>query len=162
MSISSRTHKLRRGGYLLMIMLFSSPVMASDLILQIDDQFIAYTVDELLALGAEQLDTVTPWTDGIQHFEGVALKTLLDKYDITSGTLIITALNDYRTSVPVQQAVQYGGFIATHLDGQPMRIKDKGPFWLVFPWSQHPQQLNKREIQNWSAWQIAVIHYVDQ
>ena len=146
--------------FLPLAMWFSLPAMAASLTLQIDDQIIEYSTDKLLALGEQQLDTETPWTDGVQHFKGVALKTLLDKHHISNGTLVITALNDYRASVPVKEAVQYGGFIATHLNGEAMRIRDKGPFWLVFPWSEHAQELDTREIKNWSVWQIADIQYV--
>ena len=34
-----------------------------------------------------------------------------------------------------------------------MRVRDKGPLWIVFPWSEHPELVTER-IRTWAVWQL--------
>ena len=46
-----------------------------------------------------------------------------------------------------------GAFLATRIDGQPMRVKDKGPIWIVYPWSGNPA-LDTPPFHARSIWQL--------
>lgn len=120
----------------------------------------SYTQDSLLDLGAETLKTETPWTDGALEFTGVPLRKLLEEADIKTGTVAAQALNGYSVDIPVEPALAAGAFIAVQLNGDPMKVKDKGPFWIIFPWSSHPT-LNNRDVRAWAIWQLSRVQALE-
>jgi len=97
----------------------------------------------LKALGPEYLATVTPWTHEVQPFPGVTVARLLRA----------EALNRYGTELPPEDAATNGALLATRLDGAPMRVRDRGPLWLAFPWSQRPD-LASPQVYERSIWQL--------
>jgi len=112
-----------------------------------------FTLEELEALGTEALDTTTPWTQGIQHFSGVPLRRLLEAVRASGTTLRMMALNDYAMRVPVEDALLHGALLATRQDGRPMRVRDRGPVWLLYPWSARPA-LNRNIYHMRAVWQL--------
>src|SRR5467141_3316275 len=58
----------------------------------------------LEALGQTSFSTATPWYDGPVKFEGVPLAKLLDVVGASGDHIIATALNDYSTNIPVEDA----------------------------------------------------------
>lgn len=136
------------------------PVLAETLRITGPDGTRTFTQESLLALGAEQLHTKTPWTDGDMTFEGVPLDRVLAEVGIEGGQVAAEALNGYSVDIPVAAAVDAGAFLAVHLNGAPMRVKDKGPYWIVFPWSTNPD-LNNRDVRAWSIWQLQHLRFLD-
>ena len=119
-----------------------------------------YTQASLLDLGRDQLQTETPWTDGPLSFVGVPLARVLAEAGIDSGRIAAEALNGYSVDIPVEAAVEAGAFLASHLEGEPMRVKDKGPYWIVFPWSSNAD-LDNRDVRSWSIWQLKRLQSVE-
>lgn len=105
------------------------------------------------ALGAEDLVTRTPWTEGPQAFRGVRLVRLLEAVGAHGGSLRAVALNDYAVSMPVAAMVADGAFLATRRNGAPLPVRERGPFWIVFPWSQRPA-LDTAVHRQRSVWQL--------
>jgi len=105
------------------------------------------------AIGLEPLVTRTPWTQGPQHFSGVTLARLLAAVSATGDTLRVVALNDYAASMPIAEVLASDGFLATHQDGEPIPIRQRGPFWILFPWSERPELLTRLHRQR-SVWQV--------
>lgn len=145
---------------LMSLLLAIHPLQAETLEVAGPDDTRSYTQSSLLAIGASELRTETPWTDGHQEFSGVPLQAVLAESGIHDGRVAAEALNGYSVDIPVRQAVNAGAFIAVHLDGQPMRVKDKGPYWIVFPWSSDGS-LDNREIRAWSIWQLVRLRSLD-
>lgn len=112
-----------------------------------------FTLRELEALGTEALETATPWTRGIQHFTGVPLRRLLEVVGASGTSLRMVALNDYAVSVPVEDALLHGLLLATRRDGQPMRVRDRGPVWLLYPWSVR-RELDRYPYHERAVWQL--------
>jgi hypothetical protein len=108
------------------------------------------------ALGLRELVTITPWTQGPQRFSGVPLGGLLDHVAATGASLRATALNDYAVSIARAGAVAADAFVATRLDGQPLSVRERGPFWIVFPWSER-RDLDTAIVRQWAIWQVARI-----
>jgi hypothetical protein len=76
------------------------------------------------------------------------------------GTLLkATALNDYEVSLPFEDATRHGAFLATRLDGQLLRVRDRGPLWILYPWSSR-QELNTATYRERSIWQLRQIEVV--
>lgn len=111
-----------------------------------------FSLAALEELGLQPLVTLTPWTRGEQSFSGVPLQRLLDAVECLGTTLDLTAINRYTTSMPAEDA-RLGAFLATRLDGQPMRVRDRGPIWLVYPWSQRPE-LDRSLYHERAIWQL--------
>jgi hypothetical protein len=63
------------------------------------------------------------------------------------------ALNDYAVSMPVAAMVADGAFLATRRNGAPLPVRERGPFWIVFPWSQRPA-LDTALHRQRSVWQL--------
>jgi hypothetical protein len=99
------------------------------------------------------VETETPWTQGKVKFEGVPLKSLLD-LAAASGTVVhAIALNDYAVDVPVEDAANPKVIVAYRMNGETMRVRDKGPLWLVYPLSDDPALQNEATYSK-MIWQI--------
>ena len=46
----------------------------------------------------------------------------------------LVALNDYVVTVPVAELEEDYPIVATRMDGKTMSVRDKGPYWVVFPY----------------------------
>lgn len=133
---------------------------AYELQIQDGERRFSYTQADLLAMHDAPLQTTTPWTDGVLHLEGALLKTVLADAGIDAERMLAKALNDYSVMISIPEAIEEGAFIAVQMDGEPMRVRDKGPFWIVFPWSDKPELL-EREIRSWSIWQLQRLDRVE-
>ncbi len=97
--------------------------------------------------------TSTIWTEGTIEFQGVPLRALLDHADFTSGTLELTAINDYYVEIPVDEARDSLALIAYRMDGELMSTRDKGPLWLVYPFDSDAKYQSEIYYSK-SIWQI--------
>lgn len=110
----------------------------------------------LEAMATETVRTSTPWTQGVQEFTGIPLKTLLAQIGANGGTLRAIALNDYAAEIPVAEATAAGAIIAVRQNGEPMSVREKGPLWIVFPYDSDPKLVTD-DFLNWSAWQLRTL-----
>lgn len=137
-----------------------SPAWAEPLLITGPEGELSFSQEDILALSDQQIITETPWTDGTLTFRGAPLATVLAQAGIKQGWVKARGLNNYSVNVPVDQALAAKAFLAVHMNGELMRIKDKGPFWIIFPWDDHPELLT-REIRSWSVWQLQVLSELD-
>lgn len=112
-----------------------------------------FTLAALEALGLTSLQTETPWTQGSQTFSGVPLEQLMRAVGARGEELVCTALNRYHTIVPRRDGTENGALLATRLLGQPMRVRELGPVWLVYPWSARPD-LQNQTFHERAIWQL--------
>jgi hypothetical protein len=110
----------------------------------------------LEALGQTSFSTSTPWYDGPRKFEGVPLAKLLDAVGATGDHIVATALNDYSTNIPVEDARKFGVILALKRDDAYMPVSDKGPIFIVYPFDNNPE-LKAQVYYKRSAWQVARI-----
>lgn len=89
----------------------------------------------LEALPQAEIETETPWTDGMTTFTGFRLADLLSLLGADGVTLKAHALNDYEVEVPIEDAAGYGVVVAYRMNGAPMPASDKGPLWIIYPYS---------------------------
>lgn len=107
----------------------------------------------LAALPRREFATSTIWTEGVQSFSGVELRSLIDHLGVTGGTLKITAVNDYSIQIPVSEVAAGGALLADLRDGKPMTVRDKGPLWLVYPYDSASEFRNE-VVYSRSVWQV--------
>jgi hypothetical protein len=107
----------------------------------------------LEALGASRIRTSTAWTTGPQNFEGVSLKTLLERVGAFGSSVEAIALNDYKVEIPVSDFARWPVILAYRMNGELMRVRDKGPLWIIYPQDDFPA-LNTKETQGKWVWQV--------
>lgn len=115
-----------------------------------------FTLDELEGLGTAELATETPFTSGLVRFTGVPLRRLLEAVGARGETIRATALNDYAVDIPREDATRYDVLLATRIDGKPIAVRDKGPVWVIYPWTGNPELTNPLYVAR-SIWQLRSI-----
>jgi len=99
------------------------------------------------------IKTETPWTEGIQTFEGPLLSDVLKAAGATGTSIRATAINDYAVSIPVSDIDKYSVILAHTLNGKAMPVREKGPLWIVYPWADNPG-IRKETYYAKSIWQV--------
>jgi hypothetical protein len=110
------------------------------------------------AFGVTRLQTSTPWTEGRPVFEGVLMRDLLDGLGAEAKKVTVVALNDYKIDISTEDFDKYPVLLAMKMDGKPLRIRDKGPLWLIYPQDDFPELQNKPTQAKW-VWQIKAMNF---
>jgi hypothetical protein len=118
---------------------------------------IDFDLKSLERLGLSKLTTWTPWTDGEVEFEGVLARRLMEAVGAQGTDVEARALNDYEEVIPIDDFHKYDVLLALRMNGKLMRMRDKGPIWIVYPWSAHPE-LDDFATREKSVWQLNVLH----
>ena len=107
----------------------------------------------LEALPQTVIRTETPWTEGVVEFEGPLLRTVLAHVDARGETLEAVALNDYSVDIPVQDTVDYPVILALKMNGNTLRVRNKGPLWVIYPWDDY-RALRSESYYARAIWQL--------
>ncbi|MFD1008043.1 hypothetical protein [Oceanisphaera ostreae] len=107
----------------------------------------------LESLPQHEFITKTPWTDGEHHFRGVLLQDLLQRVGAQSTRVKAVALNAYFHHFDSGSPELSSLLVATHFDGKPMKIRDKGPVWLMLPLSEY-KELDTKLYYELLLWQL--------
>ena len=118
---------------------------------------VDFDMGQLAALPQHSFTTRTPWDKDARKFSGPLLRDVLVAAGAHGETLQAIALNDYKVSIPVADARQYDVIIASAVDGQAMRVRDRGPLFIVYPYDTDAQ-LRRDMYFARSAWQLRRIH----
>ncbi|MGP9822337.1 hypothetical protein ACTZWW_20125 [Salinarimonas sp. NSM] len=175
MSRSSRAHRIPALALLLALATallgaapLASPAAAQDMLVArwVDDKGTeiarrGFDLDALEALAPIAIETTTPWTEGVVRFEGARLGALAalapEAGEIAEARL--TALNDYTIAVPAEDWSAWDPVLATRVDGARMRVRDRGPIWLVYPLDSDPALQTQRHHAR-MIWQVHEIVFV--
>jgi hypothetical protein len=119
---------------------------------------IALDMKTLEQIGLIRFTTKTEWTDGPVQFEGVLLKDLLAVLNADKGAdkLVLKALNDYVSSMPMSDADDYPVMVAVKENGEYMSVRERGPLWIVYPQDAFPEVGRREFLSRW-VWQLAEI-----
>lgn len=117
----------------------------------------AFDRQMLIDLGQTELRTTTPWTDGVQVFEGVLARAVIERVEAKGVTVKAAALNDYTVEVPLDDFLTYDVLLATEMNGEEMHVSDKGPVWIVYPRDDVPELQNRKLNDRW-VWQLKSLH----
>lgn len=69
------------------------------------------------------------------------------------NTIVAVALNDYKTEIPFQDAMQYQVIVARLMNDKPMPVREKGPLFIIYPFDSQ-SELRAALYYNRSAWQL--------
>ncbi len=118
-----------------------------------DGSSALFDLAQLEALGLVEIRTDSPWTDGITRFEGVRIKALVDYLGATGTRVHFLAHDDYEVEIPVTDLDAFGPILATRQDGEIMAVRDRGPIWVIYPWSDIPEIQNDENYGK-AIWQV--------
>lgn len=105
------------------------------------------------------IQTTTPWYGQSRRFTGPLLRDVVATAGGQLGPgvkLRATALNDYMVEIPGEDVMRYDLVLARLLDDKPMPVRDKGPLFIVYPFSSHPE-LRNAVYYSRCAWQLKSI-----
>lgn len=119
-----------------------------------------FDLARLDAMPQTEVNTTTPWTEGSATYSGVRISELLGAVGAKGSTIAATALNDYSISFGTAAAMEYPVILATRSNGQVMRVRDKGPIWIIYPLSEYPQ-LRKEAFHQTMVWQLKTLTISD-
>ena len=113
----------------------------------------AFDMKMLEKLPQKTFTTQTPWYPKPVTFTGPLLRDVLAAADAKGSKIVATALNDYKTEIPFDDATKFDPIVAHLLDNKPMSIREKGPLFIVYPFDASPE-LRAEMYYNRSAWQL--------
>lgn len=137
----------------------NEPVSDADPVLTVSYQgkSHAFSMAALQAMPSETVATETPWTDGMRSYRGVPLAHLLKTVQAKNvQSMKVTALNDYHAVVDYPAIQKYPVILAYEADGKVMRVRDKGPLWLLYPLSDY-EALRVPKRHSEMVWQVRTI-----
>lgn len=107
------------------------------------------------------IETHTAWTEGLQRFRGPRLADVLTEvagapFDLAQRRLRMTALNDFVVEIPASDAWTFDPILAREANGDLMRVRDKGPLWLVYPRDARVSLQDPLMDERW-IWQLRTI-----
>ena len=150
--------RLLFGAYALALSMTTSALGQDVIPLQVstsatDAPVIELSLETLDSLDQITFSTTTIWTDGDVQFSGVSLKALLAYLDVDGQSLEMVALNDYAVTMPVADLEDVAPILATRMNGETMSVRDKGPYWVVFPYDSDPKYSTETNYAR-SIWQL--------
>ncbi len=113
----------------------------------------AFDLAALKAMPVTRITTMTPWTDGENLYEGVKIRDLLARLGASGQTIVAGAVDDYQVKIPIEDVRDYDVIVAYAVDGKPLPEDDKGPLWIIYPYSEH-FGLQKDLYFSRSVWQL--------
>ncbi|MEH6443996.1 MAG: molybdopterin-dependent oxidoreductase [Oceanospirillaceae bacterium] len=104
--------------------------------------------------------TSTLWTKGESEFKGPLMRDVLSAIGNQASLISAVAINEYKIEIPVSDMHTYNVILAMEKDGQLLSLRDKGPLWLVYPWSSN-KLLQEDKYYSRSIWQLVGLNLHD-
>lgn len=106
---------------------------------------ITYDLDELSkSFTIKQIETVSTWTgDKLVLYRGLPLSEILEKHGLAGDFIELAAENGYTSKIPRSMIEKYQPIIAFEADGAALDFSSRGPLSLIWPRSDHPDDLGE-------------------
>ncbi|MGB1239201.1 MAG: hypothetical protein ACPG4U_13370 [Pseudomonadales bacterium] len=114
----------------------------------------------LLALPQQQIETQTPWTKGLSRFEGPTLDSLFSAIGVTGNQVESIALNGYKITIPMDDVTELQPILALKMNDRVLSVREKGPSWIIYPWTAKPELQNKTYYTR-SIWQLKAFNIIE-
>lgn len=120
------------------------------------DDTARFDMKMLEALPQHSFTTRTPWYDKPVKFTGPLLSDLLAAVKASGDTVSALAINDYKISIPVGDATQYGMLVARLIDDKTIPVREKGPLFVIYPFDSSVD-LRRSTYYERSIWQLKAL-----
>lgn len=144
------------------LLTIGAPIHAQGLSLTViaGDKTVELSMADLDGMPQESFETTTIWTEGTVSYGGVPLAEILDAVEVAGTTLRMVALNDYAVEMPIDEIGETYPVVATRMNGETMGVRDKGPYWVVFPYDSDPKYQTETTYSR-SIWQLKTLSVVE-
>lgn len=105
------------------------------------------------ALPKTSITTSTAWTPK-EKFTGTSFKDILTEVGITGKIVRVHALNDYWVDIPMSDVYKYNIILASKRNDTPLKVRDFGPYFVIYPLDEHYEELNKPIFYSRFVWQV--------
>lgn len=120
------------------------------------DGTAVFDLEMLQKLPQQTFVTKTPWDKNPTKFTGPLLRDVLSAVKSHGKTLTALALNDYKTTIPAEDAALFDVIVAHRIDDMPISVRTKGPLFIIYPFDSKPE-LKSSKYYGRSAWQLKSI-----
>ncbi len=118
-----------------------------------------FTLAQLKALPQVDIITGNEFVDGQRDFRGPLVRQVLQLGGGGGAVEVrLTAANDYQVEFPAQELRKYDAILALSMDGKALSRRGKGPIWVIYPMSQHPE-LRDPVYNSRLIWQLVQMEY---
>ncbi len=107
----------------------------------------------LQALGEGTITTSHSWADRPTTFAGVPVARLLDAVGAQGTKIRAVAVNNYAVDLDVAELRRYPVLLAMKADGVELRLRDRGPLWIVYPRDSYRELSDESHNYKW-IWQL--------
>lgn len=107
----------------------------------------------LEALGMQTIVTTNPFETGTHTFEGVLIRDVLKAVDAKGSDLAAVASDGYSIKIPTEDVLNYPVMMAMTWNGKTMKVRNRGPLWVVYPIGKYPELQNQKYSAR-SVWQL--------
>lgn len=97
--------------------------------------------------------TMTPWEKTPVKFTGPLLRDVLAAAKVQGKTIKAAALNDYATTIPLDDAQKFDMVLAHKMNDASIPVRTKGPLFIVYPYDTK-DELRSTQYYERSAWQL--------
>lgn len=102
------------------------------------------------------ITTTNHITDVPITYKGPLFSDLLTQLGARGSLVTVYAWDDYSAEISTADLKKYQVILATHENDKKLTLDDRGPLFVVFPFSKHPELRNDL-YYNKSVWQIRAI-----
>jgi hypothetical protein len=107
-------------------------------------------------LPQQTFTTKTPWDKQPVKYTGPFLRDVLAAVKANGSTLKASALNDYKTTIPLDDAKRFDVVLAHKMNDKAIPVRTKGPLFIIYPFDTKPE-LQATVYYERSAWQLKSI-----
>lgn len=118
-----------------------------------------FDYEMLAAMPQTEVQTTTPWSQGLHTFTGPTLWHVMSLVGVQSDKITAHALNDFTSTFPLDDWRSEQAIIAITHNGKPLSPRSKGPLWIVMPFDDHPDYKSEVILSRsvWSLYRITVL-----
>lgn len=148
------------AGLFSLTLVLGAPALAQPVLTLMADaagETVELTSEDLEALPQQTVVTANEFAEGEVAYRGPLARDVLDRLELDElETVRFIAANDYYVDVPTSDLREYDVILAMEADGKRLSLRDKGPLWLMYPISDHPE-LNDPLYISRLIWQVVRI-----
>jgi hypothetical protein len=100
---------------------------------------ITLSIKDLEKFPLVSVRTETQWTDGVLHFRGPLMRDLLNDVGAAGDLIQVNGLDGRSVVIPREDIEKYDVIIACQVDGNYFSVRERGPLWIIYPWSNNPE-----------------------
>ena len=123
-----------------------------------DKKTFEFTQSEFDKLPTIEIEAKSSHAQKKARFSGPRVTDALNRAGIKAGAreIIVTAMDGYRTRIPLSEIAKYEVILATKQDGKQLTLETKGPIWMMYPRDKHPE-LGTMATENRLVWSLVRI-----